>query len=158
MVGVGWAAALPRRIKRELLFDPFSSSRPPEKGLIATGFLLLRLTALRELQDWARTDGSRAFLSPLRAMPPPPRGKSPGGEMWLGDCSYAGTTCDCRFCKHSKMATTRGFTGRKRAGGCRVSQDLRNTPATQGANSLQKRKALHLAIFPYRNPYHENDA
>ena len=71
MVCVGWAAGLPRRIKEELLFDPFSSSRPPEKGPIATGILLPRLTALRESQDWARADGPRAFLSPLCAMPPP---------------------------------------------------------------------------------------
>jgi hypothetical protein len=48
--------------------------------------------------------------------------------------------------------------GMLRAGGCRVPQNLRNTPATQGANSLQKCEALHSAIFPYANPYYENHA
>ena len=49
-------------VKGELLFDPFCSVRLPENGTIATGVLLLRLTVLRGLQGWARTDGPRAFL------------------------------------------------------------------------------------------------
>ena len=55
-------AALPRRVKGELLFDPFCGVRPTENGPIATGVLVLRLIALRLLHGWARTDGPRAYL------------------------------------------------------------------------------------------------
>jgi hypothetical protein len=52
-------AALPRRVKGELLFDPFCGVRPPENGLMAKGVLLLRLTALRELHGCGSFGTSR---------------------------------------------------------------------------------------------------
>ncbi len=54
-------AALARRVKGELLFDPFCCVRPPENGLMAKGVLLLCLTALRELHGWARDYATRAI-------------------------------------------------------------------------------------------------
>jgi hypothetical protein len=87
-MGGGAESAL--RVKGELLFDPFCGVRLPENGTIATGVLLLRLTALRELHGWARTDGPRAFLSPIRAMPPPRWGnpqRLAGKEDQPGLCS-----------------------------------------------------------------------
>ena len=80
--GVGAESAL--CVKGELLFAPFYGVRPPENGTIATGVLLLRLTALRELHGWARTDGPRAFLSPIRALPLP-RWGNPQRLAWKKD-------------------------------------------------------------------------
>ncbi|MEI6715676.1 MAG: hypothetical protein WCO60_18140, partial [Verrucomicrobiota bacterium] len=77
-------AALPRRVKGELLFDPFCGVRLPANGTIATGVLLLRLIALRLLHGWARTDGPRAFLSPIRTTPPP-RWGNPQRLAWKKD-------------------------------------------------------------------------
>ena len=49
-------------VKGELLFDPFCGVRLPENGPIATGVLLLRLTALRELDGWEQK--GMAYLFP----------------------------------------------------------------------------------------------
>ena len=54
-------AALLRRIKGELIFDPICGVRPPENGLMAKGVLLLRPTELRELRGWARAYATRAI-------------------------------------------------------------------------------------------------
>jgi hypothetical protein len=81
-MGEGAESAL--RVKGELLFAPFCGVRPPENGPMAKGVLLLRLIALRLLHGWARTDGPRAFLSPIRAMPPP-RWGNPQRLAWKKD-------------------------------------------------------------------------
>ena len=98
-VRVGEGAALPRRGKGELPFEPFCGVRTPENGPMAKGGLLLRLTALRRLHGWDGPYATRAFLSPLRAMPPS-RWRNPQRLAWEeaqpGLCSNLNPQTRCR--------------------------------------------------------------